>query len=232
MRAIELAGVMIMAGTIQGTAAADPAPAPFAAHYQAEWRGIRVGVSDLELKPDGARFVYVWRISARGIFRLAYSRDVVQTSWFALEGRHVRPDRYRGEDGASLVSLEFDWEAHRARGVAEGRPIDLKIADGTQDVMSIQIEVMQDLRSGSLPGHFLIVDKDEVKEFAYVDEGTARIKTALGTLDTLVVSSTRAGSNRVLRMWFAPALDMVPVQAERTRDGNPEFAMRIRSLRR
>jgi hypothetical protein len=232
MRAIEIAGVMLMGGTIHGAAAADSAPAPFSAHYQAEWRGIRVGVSDLELKPDGDGFVYLWRIGARGIFRLAYGRDVLQTSWFALEGRHVRPEKYRGEDGASLVSFEFDWNAHRARGVAEGKPLDLEIPDGTQDVMSIQIEVMQDLRNGSLPQRFDIVDKDEVKEFAYTDEGTARIKTALGPLDTLVVSSTRPGSNRVLRMWFAPALGMVPVQAERTRDGGPEFAMRIRSLKR
>jgi hypothetical protein len=33
-------------------------------------------------------------------------------------------------------------------------------------------------------------------------------------------------------MWFAPSLGFVPVQAERTRDGKLEFAMRIKSLQR
>jgi hypothetical protein len=104
------AGVLLMALIgLQDSAAAEPGIAPFSAHYVAEWRGIHVGVSDLELKADGSpdRFVYVWRISARGIFRLAYSSDVVQTSWFTMSGGHVRPDRYRAEDGSSRVSLEF-----------------------------------------------------------------------------------------------------------------------------
>jgi len=47
-----------------------------------------------------------------------------------------------------------------------------------------------------------------------------------------VVASTRAGNNRTLRMWFAPSLGFVPVQAERTRDGKLEFSMRIKSLKR
>jgi hypothetical protein len=33
-------------------------------------------------------------------------------------------------------------------------------------------------------------------------------------------------------MWFAPDLGFVPVQAERTRDGKLEFAIRIHSLKR
>jgi hypothetical protein len=33
-------------------------------------------------------------------------------------------------------------------------------------------------------------------------------------------------------MWFAPSLGFVPVQAERSRDGKLEFAMRIKSLQR
>ncbi|MGA9026820.1 MAG: DUF3108 domain-containing protein [Steroidobacteraceae bacterium] len=229
------AGVLLMALIgLQDSAAAEPGIAPFSAHYVAEWRGIHVGVSDLELKADGSpdRFVYVWRISARGIFRLAYSSDVVQTSWFTMSGGHVRPDRYRAEDGSSRVSLEFDWDDHHARGASEGKPIDLKIRDGIQDVMSIQVEVMQDLKNGDLPKGFLIVDKDEAKEFTYTNQGAARIKSALGDLDTVVVASSRAGSNRVLRMWFAPSLGFIPVQAERTRDGSLEFAIRIRSLKR
>jgi hypothetical protein len=104
--------------------------------------------------------------------------------------------------------------------------------DGTQDVMSIQVEVMRDLRNGNLPKTFQILDNDELKEFIYTQEGTANIKTALGQLDTVIVASRRTGNNRILRMWFAPSLGFVPVQAERTRDGKLELAMRITSLKR
>jgi hypothetical protein len=210
-----------------------PAIAPFSAHYQADWKSINVGTSDLELKQDteSGHYLYTWRITARGIFRL-YRAEVTQRSWLSIGAGHVRPEKYRAEDGSSNVNLDFDWAGRRARGVSEGKPVDLNLKDGTQDVMSIQVEVMLDLKSGNLPATFQILDKDELKDFIYTQEGPARLRTALGELDTVVVSSRRAGNDRILRMWFAPSLGFVPVQAERTRDGKLEFAMRIKSLQR
>ena len=208
---------------------------PFSAHYVAEWKDISVGTSDLalELGTEPGEYHYRWTISARGIFRLIYSHDLTQQSWFRVIDGHVRPERYLGEEGSASVSFAFDWEAGRARGSSEGKPIDLKLKPGTQDLMSIQIEVMLDLENGDMPSTFHIIDKDQVKEFLYTREGTAKLRTPLGTLDTIIVASRRnANDSRVLRMWFAPSLGYVPVQAERRRDGNLEFAMRIRSLKR
>jgi hypothetical protein len=211
----------------------DSAIALFSAHYLADWKNINVGTSDLELKQDTdpGHYLYTWTITARGIFRL-YRSEVTQKSWLSVNADHVRPNRYRGEDGASSVNLDFDWDAGRASGTSEGKAVDLKLKEGTQDVMSIQLEVMLDLKKGDLPKTFQIIDKDQIKEFIYTEEGNARIKTDLGELDTVIVSSQQTGNNRILRMWFAPSLGFVPVQAERTRDGKLEFAMRIKSLQR
>ncbi|MEP6884995.1 MAG: DUF3108 domain-containing protein [Gammaproteobacteria bacterium] len=215
-------------------AAAGAAIGTFSAHYQADWKTISVGTSDLELKegPEPGRYVYTWTITAHGIFRLVYRDDLVQKSWFGIHADHVRPMKYRAVDGSSSVDLDFDWDGGRVRGTSETKQVDLKLKEGTQDVMSIQVEVMLDLKSGNLPKTFQIIDKDQVKEFIYTQEGTAKIRTALGPLDTVIVSSQRAGGNRILRMWFAPSLGFVPVQAERSRDGKLEFAMRIKSLKR
>jgi hypothetical protein len=217
----------------QKPADASAAIAPFSAHYQADWNGFNVGTSDLDLKPDmePGHYVYTWTITARGIFRL-YRAEVTQKSWLSVAGEHVRPDKYRAEDGKSKVDLDFDWNGRHARGTSENKPVDLTLADGTQDVMSIQVEVMLDLKKGELPKTFQIIDKDEVKEFTYTQEGTANIKTDLGQIDTIIVASQRTGNNRILRMWFAPSLGFAPVQAERTRDGKLELAMRVKSLKR
>lgn len=206
----------------------------FAAHYTADWKSINVGTSDIALNPESApgRYLYTWTMTARGIFRLMYSHDLIQRSWFSVAAGRVRPDRYLAEQGDSSVSVDFDWSGGRARGQSEQAPVDLPLLTGTQDIMSIQIQVMLDLRNGSLPHSFRILDKNEIKEFLYELEGPARLRTALGELDTLVVVSHRAGNNRLLRMWFAPSLGYVPVQAERSRDGKLEFAMRIKSLKR
>jgi len=215
-------------------AAGDAGLLPFSARYGAYWKSITVGSSDLKLQRDSAsgHYLYTWTITAHGIFRIVYSNPVTQKSWLLVEGGHARPLKYHGDDGSAAVDLDFDWDKGRAHGSSEGKPVDLALKDGTQDVMSIQIEVMQDLRNGTLPATFQIIDKDELKDFNYTREGTARLRTELGELDTIVVASQRTGNNRILRMWFAPALGFVPVQAERTRDGKLEFAMRIESLQR
>ena len=153
-------------------------------------------------------------------------------SWLSIAGDHVRPEKYRGEDGASSVDLDFDWNAARVRGTSEKKPVDLPLKEGTQDVMSIQVEVMLDLQKGALPKTFQIIDKDQLKEFNTPRREPPTLKTALGDLDTVIVASQRTGNNRILRMWFAPSLGFVPVQAERTRDGKLEFAMRIKTLKR
>jgi hypothetical protein len=208
-----------------------PVP-PFAAHYTADWRGINVGTSDLVLERDTApgSYIYTWTVTARGVFRIVYSSDVVQKIWFSIVGDHVRPEKYRADDGTSTATVDFDWDAGRARGETEKKPIDLKIGEGIQDIMSIQVEVMLDLRNGNLPHTFRIVDKDEIKEFLYTVEGHARIRTSLGELDTVIVSSKRTGNDRILRMWFAPSLHYVPVLAERSRGDKVEFTMKIKSL--
>jgi hypothetical protein len=217
-----------------------PAPAadswivpPFAAHYTADWRGINVGTSDLKLEQDAAPagYIYTWTVTARGVFRIVYSNDVIQKSWFSIVGDHVKPEKYRAEDGTSTANVDFDWDAGHARGETEKKPIDLKIGEGIQDIMSIQVEVMLDLRNGNLPKTFRILDKDEIKEFLYTVEGPARIHTALGELDTVIVSSKRTGNDRILRMWFAPSLQYVPVLAERSRGDKVEFTMKIKTLK-
>src|SRR5580698_8316826 len=208
---------------------------PFSAHYVAEWRDISVGTSDLKLERDGktGQYHYTWTISARGIFRLVYSNDVTQQSWFNVVGGHIRPERYRAEQGSSSVSFDFDWNTGHAFGSSEGKQVDLPLKPGAQDLMSIQVEVMLDLQNGEMPGVFSIIDKDQMKDFVYTREGTAKLRTPLGSIDTIIVASRRSATDsRVLRMWFAPNLGFVPVQAERTRDGKLEFAIRIHSLKR
>jgi hypothetical protein len=207
---------------------------PFVAHYEAYWKGIRVGTSDIKLEPNAepGQYLYTWTITALGIFKLAYRDDLVQRSWLRVVDNHVRPDRYFGKEGSSSVELNFDWQDKRATGLSEGKPVDIKLPDGAQDVMSSQVEVMLDLMNGNLPKTFQIIDKDQLKEFNYTQEGGARIHTDIGELDTVIVTSQRTGNNRLLRMWFAPSLGFVPVQAERSRDGKVEIAMRIRSVDR
>lgn len=231
-----LAGMLLSTtlGVAGATGEQDNALKPFKAHYFADWKGINVAVSDIELQAGDApdAYVYRWSVAARGIFKVAYSDPVIQTSWLKIERGHVRPYKYRGAEGGKSVDVDFNWTTMRGTGTSEDKPLDLVLKDGAQDLNSIQVEIMADLKNGDLPKTFQILDKDQLKDFDYTNEGPARIHTELGELDTIVVASSRQGNDRVMRIWFAPSLGFVPVQAQRTRHGSVEFSMKIQSLDR
>ena len=89
---------------------------------------------------------------------------------------------------------------------------------------------MLDLRTATMPSNFHIIDKDQVKDFLYTREGTAKLRTAIGELDTVIVASRRSATDgRVLRMWFAPVARLragagraQPRRQARVRDAHQE----------
>jgi hypothetical protein len=211
---------------------------PFSARYQVQWHSLNVGTSDLILRQPGSadEYEYTSRSNAHGIFRLAFSDEITQTSTFTVKDGHVQPVKFRGDDGTPStkqdVTLDFDWEKRRLKGVSEDKPVDLALQPDTQDPMSVQIELMLALSNGRSPAQVWLADKDAIKDYTYTNEGKAKLTTALGDLDTIVLASRRAGTSRVMRLWFAPSLGYIPVKAQRTRDDKVEFAMSIKSLQR
>lgn len=208
---------------------------PFTATYGVEWHGITAGYSMLEFKSTGPdTYIYSSHIRARGIFRLAFPNVRTQTSTFRIEAGHLLPLTYREEGGSKdeNVDLEFDWNALRARGMAEGKPVDAPLQPGTQDPFSVQIELMRDLLAGDVPHSFLLFDKDEVKQFDYTRERDETLDTPLGRLETVVYRSDRPGNDRITRLWLAPSLSYMPVQAERERRGKVDFSLRVREVKR
>lgn len=230
------ATIVLCVTAIVSAGAADLPLQPFHARYGIVWRGFNAGTTELELKRDGDQYVYISRANARGMFRAFFSEEITQTSWFTLNENGVRPVRYRADDGSEDterdITLEFDWRANRVRGTAEDKPVDVALEPSAQDAMSIQIALMRDLLAGAQPSKYRLFDKDKIKEYTYTLEGEARVKTALGELDTVIYRAQRSGSKRVTRMWYAPSLGFVGVRGEQLRDGKREWLMEIRSLDR
>ncbi len=209
---------------------------PFTVEFAVTWRGINAGTSSLQLERLGpGRWRYSSRNHARGLARLVFPGEITQISEFTLNGA-VCPRRFEGDDGSADTSrdvrLEFDWAAGRVRGIAERQPVDLALQPGVQDPMSVQIALLVELAAGREPGGFWLVDKNRIKGYEYRSEGTARLSTAAGDFETVIWSSRRPGSDRVTRVWYAPALGYLPVRAERTRGGRADIEMTLRSLAR
>jgi hypothetical protein len=219
------------------SASAETELTPFSVNFEVNFRGMNAGTASLELTRDnGGAWRYVSRNNARGLFRLAFPGEIRQTSVFSIIDSEVRPLRYNADDGTNSkerdIQLQFDWSAGRVRGVAENARVDLPIESGLQDGMSVQIALLRALARGETPTGFKLIDKDEIKDYVYSAEKPVRLKTPMGELDTVVWSSHRPNSNRLTRVWYAPTLGYMPVQAERRKGDKIEWSMRLKSYRR
>jgi len=219
------------------SASAETELTPFSVYFEVNFRGMNAGTASLELARDnGGAWRYVSRNNARGLFRLAFPGEIRQTSVFSIIDSEVRPLRYNADDGTNSkerdIQLQFDWSAGRVRGVAENARVDLPIESGLQDGMSVQIALLRALARGETPTGFKLIDKDEIKDYVYSAEKPVRLKTPMGELDTVVWSSHRPNSNRLTRVWYAPTLGYMPVQAERRKGDKLEWSMRLKSYRR
>jgi hypothetical protein len=211
-------------------------PAPFTAKFAIEWKGITAGFSTLELTRNSSdTYTYRSRNLARGIFRLVFPDAISQESTLSIVNGGVRPLSYHADDGErdsdKAVTLQFDWRARRVTGIAEKKPVDLALESGTQDSLSVQIELMQELAAGLAPKSFWLIDDDAIKEYTYTREGTTTLDTPLGKLEAVIYRSERPGSDRVTRLWLAPSLGYLPVRAERSRAGKIDFSLSIRELK-
>lgn len=215
-------------------AGADPVDLkPFRATYVADWKGISAATSTLSLEragPDTYRYSTV--NTPRGVFRMALPDSLTQASTFRVEDGRIVPLSYRGSDEKERpIDLTFDWERKRVTGKAKDHAVDIEIPADAQDPMSLQIAALRSLAAGSLESTVALVDADgKLKEYELRHEGTAQIDTGLGTLDTIIYTSRRAGSDRLTRTWVAPVLGYLPVQAERIRKKKVEFTLRIDSV--
>jgi Protein of unknown function (DUF3108) len=217
-------------------AAAPDDSADFTAKFAIEWHGITAGYTTLELTRTASdTYTYKSRNMARGIFRLAFPDVISQTSTFAIVNGEVRPATYHADDGEpdsdKAVTLRFDWQAGRITGTAEKKPVDLALQSGTQDTLSVQIELMREVAAGRSPKSFWLIDDDQIKEYKYTREATETLDTPLGKLETVRYRSEHAGSDRVTRLWLASSLGYLPIRAERSRAGKVDFGLEIRELK-
>jgi hypothetical protein len=211
--------------------------APFEASFNVNWRGMGAGTATLTLrKHEQGHWIYESRNVARGVFKVAIPGTIRQSSELSIQDGRVAPQLFRTDDGSEKskrdTEVRFDWQAGRATGTAEGKPVDVALQPGLQDSLSVQIALIHELLAGRTPASFLMLDKTEIKEYLYSAEGNERVETALGPHETIKYRSKRPNSDRSTVFWCAPALGYLPVKVERQRGDKIEWSMGIAKLTR
>jgi hypothetical protein len=226
------------AGAATPTPAAPTVMKPYTARYQVSYRGLSGGQIEASFKPGPVpgQWLYETRAFPNIFGRLAVSPAARERSTMALSAAGVQPLAFEFNDGsadtAKDVKHTFDWAALRVTGEAEGKPFTLVVTPGTQNTASVQAAMMIERLNGRTPTGFRIVTGHDLRDYRYWMEGVQQVVTPYGQVSAEVWASQRAGSNRVSKMWHAPSLGYVPVQAIQYRKGTPEVMMKLVSLQR
>ena len=209
---------------------------PYEASYSFVWRGMNAGSSSFALRQESAEeWSYVSSNQPRGLFRLFSAASLTLRSRMHVGPDGVRPLRFsaaQADGSAPQADVQFDWVANRATGIVEGTKIDMALKAGVQDDLSVQIALIHALAAGQTPSGISVFDKKGIRDYGYARVGEETLHTPLGDVATLVYRSQRLYSPRSTRFWCAPAYGFVPVRAEQQRDGQVEWTMDLRALRR
>ena len=223
------------------TLAADtPAPQfkPYTARYQVSYRGLNGG--EIEASFRRAKEPNQWQYETHAfpslLGRLAVSTAARELGRMEITPAGVRPLFFEFEDGSAAgekdVHVFYDWAAGKATGTAKGTTVALDLLPGTQDTASVQAAMIQELLAGRKPQSFRLITGNKVHDYRYWTEGTQQVSTPYGKFEAVVWASQRPGSNRVSKVWHAPALGYVPVQAIQYRKGKAEVEMKLLRLQR
>jgi hypothetical protein len=210
----------------------------YKARYQVSYRGIPGGVLESVLRPGtiANQWLFESRAYPNLLGRIAVSPDARQRSAMELGASGVRPLTLVFDDGsdsgAKDVHVAFDWPNGRVSGFAKGKNFDLAVTPGTQDTTSVQAAMIFELLAGHEPKGFRILNGVKFEDYRYWPEGHATVVTPYGQFDTVVWASQRDGSKRVNRVWHAPALGYVPVQAIQYNKGRPDVQLKLVALER
>jgi hypothetical protein len=235
--------IAALAGAALALAAAashggEPALQPYKARYQVTFRGLSGGQieSSLSRGSQPEQWLYETRAFPSLLGRVVVSPSARERSVMQVTADGVRPLTFDFNDGnpdsAKDVRFAFDWAAGRVRGAAAGAPFDLTVRPGTQDTASVQAAMIIELLAGRAPAGFTILTGSKLRDYRYWPEGKATVMTPFGQFETVVWASQRDGSTRVTRVWHAPSLGYVPVQAIHYRKGQPETQMKLLALTR
>jgi hypothetical protein len=211
---------------------------PYTARYQVSYRGLHGG--EIEASFSRGKEPNLWQYETRAfpslLGRLAVSTAAHELGRMQITPAGVRPLSFDFEDGSTAgekdVHVSYDWAGGKATGTAKGTTVVLDLVPGTQDTASVQAAMIQELLAGRKPQGFRLITGNKVHEYRYWSEGTQQVTTPFGRFEAVVWANQRPGSNRVSRVWHAPALGYVPVQAIQYRKGKAEVEMKLEALRR
>ena len=208
----------------------------FAATYRLEYKGSRVGESVVSMRPavENHGYVYEARTEPKGLARFIRGGTIVERSRFRLTEAGLEPVEFEFDDGTRKGkddnTVSFDTNSASATSVYRGETHRFDLEGPTLDRLLSQFALMRDMAGGDPADSYTVLDRDRLKVYLVSRLRTETVATPAGSYEAVVLHRQREGSSRATLMWFAPALDWLPVRIRQTKDGKTVTEMSLEAV--
>lgn len=209
---------------------------PFEVSYSALYHGFTIAQATLTLvRRDADTWVYTSKTESRGFARLL-TTPPVKESVMRVSAAGVQPLSFRVGSGSPStpkdIQLRFDWETGRLSGLYESAQLDMLAPPGTQDQLSIGIDLVNTLVRGKQPDQVVLMDGKTPHHYRFVREKEEILNTKIGKVPTIVYSRTKAEGPEFSRFWLAPGYGFVPMKVEQKDDDGTQYSLVVLSIKR
>lgn len=205
--------------------------APYHATYTVSWFGIPAGESSHRLSQhSNGHYRFETQTTPSAAMLPYHYQESTEFSW---ENNRFLPQRYdynvkegrRRKKGAVV----FNWDTKQLCNHAMREPWQAELVDGIQDKLTQTFSLRYALKTGTNEFHYVVAEEDKIKPYHFSLIGEERLKTKLGTLQTVKIEHiSRKGARTTL--WLAKKLDFLPVKMTQTRQGKVVASGEIQSL--
>ena len=149
-----------------------------------------------------------------------------EVSDFIFENQQVQSLNYQNTKQilfkTKIDKADFDWQQSRLVAQRKGESTNHPLTDkSTLDPLNLEVQIRQDLLSATTPhlkAEYVLGDAKGVHPLKFTIDGTEKIKTPYGELDTLKVSRVHQDKERTTQFWLAKSLDYLPVKVVQVDD--------------
>lgn len=160
--------------------------------------------------------------------------DIREYLHFRWENNYLIPLTYRYRLSGFLIrdrenKLDFNWAQSRVTGSMRGKSFTIGLEKGYLDPLGYQLQLRQDLSAGKTNMVYKVAGKGRFDKAKFSVIGEQRLKTSLGTLETIEATKVRSpDSKRETLMWFAPGQDYLLVKLVQVEPDGTEYELNIK----
>ncbi len=230
---IKIISLLFLALGIINTSHADLLQSGFKVEYDVEYNGFNLGVSKRSLSfapPKTA--IYKSTTTPEGFASLLISETATETSNIHISRNKIKPLLYRlvknKKGNIEQYKIDFNWQTNQLKNSYSKNTEPLK--DNTQDLLSFQLKIMQDLQKHKTSMQYRIATKKHTRDYKLKVIQKETIKTRLGEFEVTKLQSELTQGKSQFTFWAAPALEYLPIKIEKINDKGDVFSFTIRAF--